>query len=185
MSGRATWMAIGVSLIPGAIQLYLLVSAFIGAWQARPAFLFDDAFVFSRYADHLLAGYGLATGKKEDLPGVLVSGHCALVTLREDMLGVMSPSKMHACLAMGLPILYVGPQGSNVDQAVQRFGCGISLRNRDAAGLAASVRKLRDSLALRAELGRKARQAFEQAYSDGQVLPRFDALLEELSAGRA
>jgi glycosyltransferase involved in cell wall biosynthesis len=119
---------------------------------------------------------------KADLPSVLASGHCALVTLREDMLGLMGPSKMHACLAMGLPILYVGPQGSNVDEAVRRFGCGISLRNGDAAGLAASVRRLRDSPASRAEMARNARLAFEQAFSDEQVLPRFDALLKDLLA---
>jgi glycosyltransferase involved in cell wall biosynthesis len=120
---------------------------------------------------------------KKDLPSVLASGHCALVTLREDMLGVMSPSKVHACLAMGLPILYVGPPGSNVDEAVRSFGCGISLRNGDAAGLAAGVRRLRDSPPARAELARSARQAFDQAFSDQQVLPRFDALLKELLAG--
>ena len=44
------------------------------------------------------------------------------------MLGVMSPSKLHSNLAMGLPILYVGPEGGNVDEAIRRFGCGVSLR---------------------------------------------------------
>ena len=32
----------------------------------------------------------------------------------------MSPSKLHANLAAGLPVLYVGPEGSNVDEAIKR-----------------------------------------------------------------
>ena len=38
----------------------------------------------------------------------------------DEILGVMSPSKMHGNLAMGLPILFVGPKGCNVDEAVQQ-----------------------------------------------------------------
>jgi hypothetical protein len=57
---RAVWIATGVSLLLGAIVLYRLVSALRLAWDARYAFTFDDAYAFCRYADHLLAGWGLA-----------------------------------------------------------------------------------------------------------------------------
>jgi putative colanic acid biosynthesis glycosyltransferase WcaI len=112
---------------------------------------------------------------KEDTASVMAGADAALITLHDDSLGVMSPSKLHANLAAGLPVLYVGPVGSNVDEAIRRFDCGTSLREGDVAGLVAAVRALRGGTA---DLRRRARAAFDQAYCDTATLPAFDALLE-------
>jgi glycosyltransferase involved in cell wall biosynthesis len=122
---------------------------------------------------------------KEDTPAVLAEADCALITLRDEALGLMSPSKLHANLAMGLPVVYVGPLNSNVDTAISRFHCGVSLRNGDAAGLASYLRRLSKSEDLRETLRRRARQAFEAAYCDMQTLPAFDRLLESLLEDQA
>ncbi len=113
---------------------------------------------------------------KDATPGVMAGADAALITLDERSLGVMSPSKLHANLAAGLPVLYVGPQGSNVDEAIERYGCGTSLREGDVAGLVKAVRALRDPST--AEVRRRARAAFEAAYSDVAALPRLDAVLD-------
>jgi glycosyltransferase involved in cell wall biosynthesis len=118
---------------------------------------------------------------KEVTPGVMAKADMGLITLRDRALGVMSPSKLHAYLAMGLPVLYVGPEGSNVDEAIQRFGCGLSLRSGDTAGLVEQVRRLVRDPDLRNELGRKARRAFEEAYSDGVALAMHDKVIESLA----
>lgn len=110
---------------------------------------------------------------KDDTPAVMAGAAGALITLDDRSLGVMSPSKLHANLAAGLPILYVGPQGSNVDEAIEATGCGWSLRHRDVDALVAAVRALPDADDLR----RRARQAFETRYVDTATLPRFDAVL--------
>jgi glycosyltransferase involved in cell wall biosynthesis len=110
---------------------------------------------------------------KEDTPGAMAGADGALITLDDRSLGIMSPSKLHANLAAGLPIVYVGPRGSNVDEAIQRFGCGSSLRHGDVDGLVAAVRALRTDDASR----RRARQAFDEAYCDTAVLPQLDAVL--------
>ncbi len=114
---------------------------------------------------------------KRDTPAVMAGAGCALILLADEALGVMSPSKLHANLAAGLPILYVGPEGSNIDAAIARFGCGVSIRNGDAEGLAAAVRRLRDDETWRAELSAAARRAFEEAYCDRATLPQWDAVL--------
>ena len=111
---------------------------------------------------------------EEDTAGVMAGADGALITLDDRSLGLMSPSKLHANLAAGLPVLYVGPAGSNVDDAIHAFQCGTSLREGDVDGLLAAVRALRDDDGARV----RARQAFEQAYSDTAVLPRFDAYLD-------
>lgn len=114
---------------------------------------------------------------KADTTGVMAGAGCALIVLGEAALGVMSPSKLHANLAAGLPIVYVGPEGSNVDAAIVRFGCGVSVRNDDPQGLADAVRRLRDDRAWHDELSRAARKAFDEAYCDEATLPRWDAVL--------
>ncbi len=112
----------------------------------------------------------------ERLPEHMSGAKCSLITLRDDALGLMSPSKMHASLAMGLPVIYVGPEKSNVDEAIRRFDCGISLRHGQSAELVAFVRKMiADEQALEAFRAR-ARQAFDEAYCDARTLPQFDAV---------
>ena len=77
---------------------------------------------------------------EEDAAGVMAGADGALITLDDRSLGLMSPSKLHANLAAGLPVLYVGPAGSNVDDAILAFDCGTSLREGDVEGLLAAVR---------------------------------------------
>lgn len=113
---------------------------------------------------------------KEVTGAVMAGADAALITLDERSLGVMSPSKLHSNLAAGLPVLYVGPSGSNVDEAINAFGCGASLREGDADGVIAFLRSLgtAEATAMRA----RARQAFDEAYCDVAVLPKFDAILD-------
>ncbi|MHC5063447.1 MAG: glycosyltransferase family 4 protein [Planctomycetota bacterium] len=118
----------------------------------------------------------------QDLRALMAAADCALISLAETFLGVVSPSKLHANLACGLPVLYVGPAGGNVDRAVIEFGCGASLRNADADGMVTFIRELRGDASRRGELRQRARQAFEGAYSDRQAWLAFDRLLQELSA---
>ncbi len=115
---------------------------------------------------------------KDMTPSVMTLADCALITLRDGFLGVISPSKLHANLAMGLPIIYIGPEGGNVDDAIRRFECGISLRHGQVEALVALVRKLRDQPAFAQAMGARARGAFEAAYVDTKTLPIFDRVID-------
>lgn len=110
-------------------------------------------------------------------PAVLAGAATSLICLHDRALGVMSPSKLHGSLGMGLPITYVGPEGSNVDEAIGRFGCGTSTRNGDVDGLVDAVRAWQRDPARRDAAASQARLAFETAYSDEAVLPLWDHLL--------
>jgi len=148
------------------------VFLFVGGGAAWPAL--QAARDSENRANVFLEGY--VSGER--LPSVLASADAALITLRDEMMGVMSPSKLHAALAMALPIVYIGPAGGNVHEAIERFGCGISLRHGDSDGLVSFLEQLRSEPALRDELGRRARLAFETAYSDRVGFARFDSLLD-------
>ncbi|MFL6205839.1 MAG: glycosyltransferase family 4 protein [Acidimicrobiales bacterium] len=133
----------------------------------------EDEVAASGLRNVVLRGYV----PKEDTPGVMAGAHLALITLDDRSLGVMSPSKLHANLAAGLPVVYVGPEGSNVDEAIQRYGVGRSVRHGDVKAFIGAVRELLGDEAAR----QRARRAFEEHYSDVAVLPAFDRVIE--SAG--
>jgi glycosyltransferase involved in cell wall biosynthesis len=115
---------------------------------------------------------------KEQTPAVMQLASCALITLENYALGVMSPSKLHANLAMSLPVIYIGPESSNVDHAIRHFNCGISLRPGQSNQLTTAIRNLLNNPSLQSQLRIRARQAFDAAYCDLRTLPQFDALLD-------
>ena len=118
---------------------------------------------------------------RELLASVMTQADCGLIVMRDDALGVISPSKLHGYLAMGLPVIYVGPEGSNVDEAIRKFGLGVSLRHGDRAGLVAFIRKLSLDPDYKDGLSQNAKVAFKTDYSDSAALPKFDRLLNELA----
>lgn len=55
-----------------------------------------------------------------------------LVALEPNCLGLISPSKMHAWLGAGKPVIYIGPEGSNVSETLKEFQCGVSVNPAEA-----------------------------------------------------
>lgn len=119
---------------------------------------------------------------RERTPSLLAGADCTLISLDDAWRGIMSPCKLNGSLAMGLPIVYAGPTGTNVDEAIERYGCGFSVRQGDAAGLIDAIRRLRKDPRIAEELSRNARRAFDAAYSDERTLPLFDDILEAVVA---
>ena len=122
---------------------------------------------------------------KELTPAVLAGADATLISLDDRSIGIMSPCKMNGSLAMGVPVVYAGPEGTNVDHAITTFDCGSSLRQGDVDGVVEAIRRLRDDAELRADRSRNARRAFETSFSDEQALPRFDELFDRLGPGSA
>ncbi len=81
---------------------------------------------------------------------------------------------------MSLPTLYIGPVGSNVDEAIERFDAGASLRHGDVEGVVHFINELRTHTDRLQALRINARRAFDDAYCDTQTLPQFDRVLDQL-----
>ena len=113
-----------------------------------------------------------------DLPAALAEGDLGLISLADDAVGVMSPSKLHGYLAAGVPVAYLGPPRSNVDAAIKRFACGVRVGHGDAAGLVRLVRRCIADRGWHSAMKRRARLAFEEAYCDETALPKFDAVID-------
>lgn len=55
--------------------------------------------------------------------------HYGIVLMKDAMAGLISPSKYTGYIHHGLPILYIGPKGTNAEEVVSRFGGGVAIRN--------------------------------------------------------
>ena len=117
---------------------------------------------------------------REIIPSAMAVADIALITMNESALGVISPSKLHAYLAMSLPTLYIGPEGSNVDEAIERFDAGASLRHGDVEGVVRIINEMRTQPDRLQALRSNARRAFDAAFCDTQTLPMFDRILGQL-----
>ena len=113
-----------------------------------------------------------------ELRDIQSRSHCAIITLKDSMLGCMSPRKLHAILAMGLPVFYLGPAGSSVDRAIVGDGCGESIRHGDIDNFVDRLELLSRSSELQQQYSRSARRAFEDRYCDEPNLPLFDAVID-------
>ncbi len=119
---------------------------------------------------------GYVDGK--EFAGVLANADCALITLRDEMLGIMSPSKLATNLAAGLPVMYVGPENSNVDVAIKRYGCGISLRHGDVDGVIAFIKRLKSDVQFHRRLRQHSLTAFHMGYCERLSLAAFDDVID-------
>ena len=119
---------------------------------------------------------------KEMTGAVMTIADCALITLEDFAAGVMSPSKLHANLAMGLPVIYIGPKKSNVDEAIERFGCGTSLRVGQAGQVVQFIRAMMRDPKRYSDLRERSRRAFDEAYCDSRAFPQFDGVIDSLLA---
>lgn len=92
---------------------------------------------------------------------VLSACHLAIVTLQEGMYGLGVPSKTYNILAAGRPIMYLGPEGSEIDLLVREKHIGFI-----------GWPKVWDVQMLE-EMGAAARRLAQEAYSKEQILRKF------------
>ena len=92
---------------------------------------------------------------------ILGKCHISLVTLNEKMYGLGTPSKAYNILASGRPIIYFGPQKSEIELLIKQHNigfCGWPDRW--------NIEELRD-------MGRRARQVGENLFSKQLILTKF------------
>ncbi len=87
-----------------------------------------------------------------ELPRLLVAPHAHLITLRDEFVGYVLPSKVYGCIASGRSVLFVGSAASDVHLLCsQRIGSGGAAGpsyRRVEVGDAAGVARALDELAL-------------------------------------
>lgn len=73
------------------------------------------------------------------LKGLMESGDVHLVTMRDESLGLLLPSKFYAALAARRPVIFAGPAESDVAHLVARHGCGRVVKPDDGKSIATAI----------------------------------------------
>jgi glycosyltransferase involved in cell wall biosynthesis len=98
----------------------------------------------------------------ERVPAVLAAADMVIACLVGDIPGAV-PSKIYEGMACGRPLVLVG--SGEPASIVADTGCGVAVPPQNPSALAAAVRRLADSPALRDELGLRGRAAAVARYS--------------------
>jgi len=120
----------------------------------------------------------------ESLGESLSAADVHLVSLREDLEGLLVPSKLYGALAAGRPVLYLGPERCEVSRVLRQDDLGEAHKPGDIEGL---CRSLVDAMTNRTrwdERGQKARRIFDERYDRPVSCARFRQDLVEAATKR-
>jgi glycosyltransferase involved in cell wall biosynthesis len=101
-----------------------------------------------------------------------------LVSLRRGLEGLIVPSKLYAALAVGRPVLYVGPEGDQ-RTLISDEGVGSSVSPGQAKELALAIARYADDRELWRAAGERARRLLERCYERKGATRRWREVLQE------
>lgn len=108
-----------------------------------------------------------------------------LVSLNPLLEGLIVPSKFYGIAAAGRPTLFIGDVTGEIAQLLRIGHCGYSIEVEDAAGLASKIRQIAGDHDLCRDLGRSARELFEQRFDRKLAIRAWKLLLAECGAARS
>lgn len=122
----------------------------------------------------------------ETLKYSLSAADVHVVSVGDDVVGIVHPCKIYGSMSVARPVLTFGPVPSHVSDLVQGLKIGFHHAHGDVDGAVRSIEALATmSAAQRAELGARAGAAAGDRYSKRTLCTRFGDLVEDALLGRA
>jgi len=112
------------------------------------------------------------------LSASLSAADAHVVVMGDAMLGLVHPCKIYNMLAVGAPVIYIGPQPSHVTEILDQPGAEhpwCSVRHGEGELLAEHIRQLRERA-----VARQCPTAITAAFTKGVLLPRMIDGLEKV-----
>ena len=119
---------------------------------------------------------------KEHLRYSLSAGDIHLVTLRSEMEGLSVPSKMYGIMAVGRPVVFIGPDGSEVASLIRESGCGEVFFPQESEKAALAILHLAQDYRRRESLGSAGRRYFETFLDKRFAIQRFQTVFQDMMA---
>lgn len=149
--------------------------AFIGGGMGKPPL---EAFV----TEHGLANVlSLPYQPLSDLRYSLSAADVHVVSIGAEMVGIIHPCKVYASMAVGRPVLFLGPAPSHVADLLATHGFGWHVKHGDVDGCVQTIREIAatDEVKL-AEMGRRAQAALETGLSQAALCDRMADAVERV-----
>jgi colanic acid biosynthesis glycosyl transferase WcaI len=114
-----------------------------------------------------------------DLKYSLAAADVHLVTMGDSIRGIVHPSKVYGAMAVGRPILLVGPDENHVSDIINEFDNGWHVRHGDVAATEKVLREIADlSPQDLAAMGKRGRDAIQAAGGKQGAVGRVCDVLE-------
>jgi colanic acid biosynthesis glycosyl transferase WcaI len=107
----------------------------------------------------------------------LAAGDVHLASLLPALEGLIMPSKLYGILAAGRPLIFIGDSDGDIARVIAEAQCGVTVAIRDAAALAAAIRRLQSDPAMCAAMGARARDLLLDRYAMRKAVERWFAVL--------
>ena len=102
-----------------------------------------------------------------------------LVSMGQQMVGIVHPCKGYGAMAVGRPILALGPAESHIGEICQQYEVGWQIDHGDVAGAVRLLRELRDMAHYQLnEIAARAREAIDTRFSKHELCGRFCDVVE-------
>ncbi|MDH5723502.1 MAG: glycosyltransferase family 4 protein [Alphaproteobacteria bacterium] len=75
----------------------------------------------------------------ERLREIMESGDVHLVSMKDEACGLLVPSKFYSAIAVARPVIFIGPENSEVSEAIKEFEAGLLVSNDSAELLAEAI----------------------------------------------
>lgn len=102
-----------------------------------------------------------------------------VVTLGNDMVGIIHPCKIYGAMAAGRPILLIGPRPSHAADLIDEYAIGCQVEHGDVDGAIAAIEGMAGLPEVElAEIGRRARLAVHDQFSKQYLCNAFCDVVE-------
>ena len=139
-------------------------------------------------AEHRLSNVlSLAYQPLQTLGDSLAAADVHVVSLGNEMVGIIHPCKIYGAMAVGRPILYFGPRPSHVSDLLDRHPIGWHVAHGDVDQAVRTLRQIKSTdPSVLAEMGRTCQNVLKDELSQQLLKRRFcDALESVLTQGAA
>jgi len=118
--------------------------------------------------------------EKKDLVFSLNAAHVHLIPLKKGMKGIIVPSKVYGIMASGRPFIAAVDEGSEIDQIVREFHCGLVVKPSNLEELKKAVLWAFNSGEEIEKMGTNGRKALENNYTREKCTRKFKNVVESL-----
>lgn len=117
----------------------------------------------------------------ETLNHSLSAADVHFVVMGNDMVGIVHPCKIYGAMAVGKPVIFVGPRESHLGELVEQGGFGWIIEHGDVEGLSRLIGEIAQMPREELEaMGAKGRELLKEQYSADKLAGEFCRLVEQL-----
>ena len=110
----------------------------------------------------------------EDLRHSLSAADVHIVSLGQNMVGIIHPCKIYGAMAVARPILFLGPKPSHIADLLEKHDIGLHIAHGDIPAAVAAIRHFRQMPPAQLQsMGQTAQTVLEQSLSQSLLCAQF------------